>query len=85
MDAPVEYTDTISPVCLVPDCLNDDNEQQVTAMGWGNTEFEGNASDFLRFADFTTVPNDKCRVIHSNLVSSQLCAYSNKGKGTCQV
>jgi hypothetical protein len=85
MDTPVEYTDSISPVCLVPDCLNDENEQEVTAMGWGTTQSEGVTADYLRTAGFTTVPNDKCRETHSNLVDNQmLCAYK-EGKDTCQV
>ena len=85
MDSPVEYTDSISPVCLVPNCLNDENEQEVTAMGWGDTKFNGSASDYLRSAEFTTVPNDKCRETHSDLIDSQmLCSY-REGKDTCQV
>jgi hypothetical protein len=85
MDAPVQYTETISPVCLVPDCINDENEQEVTAMGWGTTKFRGTFSDFLRTAEFTTVPNNKCRETYKDLVDNQmLCAYK-EGKDTCQV
>ena len=82
----MEYTETISPVCLVPDCLNDDDEQEVTAMGWGKTKFEGNTSDVLRSAGFTTVPNDKCQESYSEemIDSSQFCAYT-EGKGPCKV
>lgn len=77
MDAPVQYTDTISPVCLVPNCLKDDNEQEVTAMGWGKTKSGGMNSDFLRYAQLSTVTNAKCQEAHFDDIydDQSVCAY----------
>jgi hypothetical protein len=86
MDSPVEYTDSISPVCLVPDCLNDENEQEVTAMGWGTTQSEGGTADYLRFAELSTVPRAKCEKVHGEkfMADQMICAYK-EGENTCQV
>ena len=86
MDSPVEYTDTISPVCLVPDCLNDENEQEVTTMGWGDPKSYGKNSDDLRFAELSTVPRVKCEKIHGeNFVADQMLCVYKEGENTCQV
>ncbi len=70
----------------MPSCLNDDDEQEVTAMGWGHTQFNGSASDYLKSARLSTVPNAKCKETYKNsLVEDQmLCAYK-EGQDTCQV
>ncbi|EFX87196.1 hypothetical protein DAPPUDRAFT_33661, partial [Daphnia pulex] len=77
LSSPVEYTDTISPVCLVPSCLNDDSGQAVIAMGWGDTTDGGSNSDYLRHAQLSTVPPSKCSRKWGGGIDStrMLCAY----------
>ncbi|KAK4011475.1 hypothetical protein OUZ56_020592 [Daphnia magna] len=41
LESPVEYTDTIQPICLSPTCLVTDGMETI-AMGWGHTKYEGN-------------------------------------------
>lgn len=64
MDSPVEYTDTISPVCLVPDCFDDDSGQSVIAMGWEYSprphEIETKNSAFLGLVRLSTLPMTTC-------------------------
>ncbi len=82
----MEYTDNISPVCLVPKCFEDDENQEVIAMGWGNTKYKGDNSDYLRHAYLSTVPFAKCQRKWDGEVDEDmmLCAYK-KGQDTCQV
>jgi hypothetical protein len=82
----VEYTDTISPVCLVPNCLNDDSGQAVIAMGWGDTTDGGSNSDYLRHAQLSTVPLSKCsRKWGGSIDSTQMLCAFKEGQDTCQV
>lgn len=82
----MEYTDTISPVCLVPNCLNDDSGQAVIAMGWGDTTDGGKDSDYLRHAELSTVSDAKCRRGHGRFFDGEhmFCAFK-EGQDTCQV
>lgn len=60
----MEYTDTISPICLVPDCLNDESGQSLIAMGWVYSprphEIETNNSAFLGLVRLSTLPMKTC-------------------------
>ncbi|EFX87191.1 hypothetical protein DAPPUDRAFT_97393 [Daphnia pulex] len=63
MDSPVEYTDTISPVCLVPDCFDDNSGQSLIALGWAippDDELKTKNTDFLGFVRLSTLPITKC-------------------------
>ncbi|XP_046643306.1 chymotrypsin-1-like isoform X3 [Daphnia pulicaria] len=84
LDSPVDYTDNVSPICLVPSCFDGD-DQTVTAMGWGHLQSDGENSHVLRHADLTVVNNDQCKeqVNDGGLPDSALCAYA-EGQDTCQ-
>ncbi|EFX87134.1 hypothetical protein DAPPUDRAFT_236105 [Daphnia pulex] len=84
LDSPVRYTDNVSPICLVPECFDGD-DQTVTAMGWGHTSDGGQNSHVLRHADLTVVNNDQCKLDwgDSKLPNSALCAFA-KGKDACK-
>lgn len=86
LSSPVEYTDTISPVCLVPECFDDDGNRQAIAMGWGHTQSGGLNSDYLRHAFLSTVPFSKCQKKYGDKIdeTKMLCAFK-KGQDTCQV
>jgi hypothetical protein len=81
----VDYTDNVSPICLVPSCFDGD-DQTVTAMGWGHTTDGGKNSHVLRHADLAVVNNDRCKLDwkESEMPNGALCAYA-KGQDTCQV
>ncbi|XP_046643309.1 chymotrypsin-1-like [Daphnia pulicaria] len=85
LSSPVEYTDTISPICLVPNCLNDESGQAVIAMGWGDTTDGGKDSDYLRHAELSTVSDAKCRRGHGRFFDGEhmFCAFK-EGQDTCQ-
>jgi hypothetical protein len=71
---------------MVPNCLNDDSGQAVIAMGWGDTTDGGVNSDYLRFAQLSTVPFAKCQRKWGDGIDSNqmLCAFK-EGQDTCQV
>ena len=70
----------------MPDCVNDDDNQSVTSMGWGDKEVDGKKSDFLRFTELSTVSSAKCGKQSDNpvLVENWLCS-SKEGPVTCRV
>lgn len=85
LDSAVEYTENVSPICLVPKCFNGD-KKTVTAMGWGHLQSDGENSHVLRHADMSVVNNNRCKeeVDDEDLPDSALCAYA-EGQDTCQV
>ncbi|XP_046457798.1 trypsin alpha-4-like [Daphnia pulex] len=84
LDSAVDYTENVSPICLVPKCFNGD-EKTVTAMGWGHLQSDGENSHVLRHADLSVVNNNRCKeeVDDGDLPDSALCAYA-EGQDTCQ-
>ncbi|EFX87197.1 hypothetical protein DAPPUDRAFT_236061 [Daphnia pulex] len=84
MDSPVEYSDTISPVCLVPDCFDDDSGQSVIATGWKypphSYELETKLKAFVGFVRLSTLLMEKCyaKDVHGN-PDKTLCAQSQCG------
>ena len=86
LESPVEYTKTISPICLPPACFVGDNTIAI-GMGWGNTKSDRKNSEFLRHANLKIVSNVDCQAIFKeddNIVDHMMCAYAH-GKDTCQV
>ncbi|EFX87194.1 hypothetical protein DAPPUDRAFT_97391 [Daphnia pulex] len=85
MDSPVEYTDTISPVCLVPDCFDDDSGQSVIAMGWNYPphphEIETIHPISLGFMRLSTLPIGKCydEDVKELFQTEALCAQKTCG------
>ncbi len=72
LESPVEFTETISPVCLPQKCMDVKfTGRSVTAMGWGLTKENGTVSDYLRSASF-------------NVIYHMFCTYK-EGQDTCQV
>jgi hypothetical protein len=85
LESPVEFTETISPVCLPSKCMDVNFDgRSVTAMGWGHTKEKGVESDYLRSASLDVIPNKICEKTNDALIDSEFCAYK-EGKGTCQV
>nr|XP_036223016.1 serine protease snake-like isoform X2 [Bactrocera oleae] len=68
-------------------------EQEVTAIGYGNTQFAGTSSPLLMKTSLSTISNEECNqhyeqddeVLSSGVVSTQLCAKDyEKLRDTCQ-
>ncbi|XP_046457802.1 clotting factor G beta subunit-like [Daphnia pulex] len=86
MDSPVEYADTISPICLVPDCFDDDSGQSVIAMGWEYSprphEIDTKNSAFLGLVRLSTLPMKTCLtkdVDGNHNENLELCAQKECG------
>lgn len=84
-------TSKVRPACLWQG--NAFNFTDVTATGYGHTEFGGKSSNELLKVDLTIFNNDECtlgyqneRLLKDGIVESQLCAGDSAGeKDTCQV
>ncbi len=77
----------VGPICLpfyYPGA--DFSGVDVTATGWGTTEYGGKRSNYLQKVDLTVLRNDdsKCTSSYPTIQGSQLCTYK-EGKDTCQV
>ncbi|EFX87139.1 hypothetical protein DAPPUDRAFT_307160 [Daphnia pulex] len=84
LESPVEFTETISPVCLPQKCMNVKFVgRSVMAMGWGDTKENGNHSDFLRSASFDVISKAKCSRHYDDLADHMFCTYK-EGQDTCQ-
>lgn len=84
----VNFTDNIFPACLPfdDDILNQKNpgvvdNQTVWTLGFGQTSYNGRASDLLREADLAIVPQESCRKAFQHLInlsSEYVCASSQQ-------
>jgi hypothetical protein len=63
LESPVEYTKTISPICLPPACFVGDNTIAI-GMGWGNTKSDRKNSEVLRHANLKIVSNEDCQAVY---------------------
>lgn len=84
---PIVWSRAVGPVCLPFYYPNADfSGVDVTATGWGSTEFGGPKSDYLQKVDLTVLKNDdpKCKTTYENIQESQMCTYA-EDKDTCQV
>ncbi|XP_046643305.1 transmembrane protease serine 9-like isoform X2 [Daphnia pulicaria] len=84
LESPVEFTETISPVCLPQKCMDVKfTGRSVTAMGWGLTKENGTVSDYLRSASFNVISKAKCSKHYDDLTDHMFCTYK-EGQDTCQ-
>lgn len=85
LESPVEYTDTIQPICLSPTCLATDGMEAI-GMGWGYIKSGGPDSEYLRHAVLPVVSNKECQATYGekdDILDTMLCAYGGE-KDTCQ-
>ncbi|KAJ8921899.1 hypothetical protein NQ315_008532 [Exocentrus adspersus] len=91
LDRNVTLTQFVSIACL--DTKRNHTEKQMTATGWGRTEFLGDSSSFLLKAQFDIAPNDACRPFYEKdeenlpmgvIDDLQICAGGVKEQDTCQ-
>lgn len=84
---PMVWSRGVAPACLPFYYWNYDfSGMDVTATGWGSTEFGGQNSDYLQKVDLTVLKNDdpRCKAYFSTAIDSQMCIYK-ENKDTCQV
>ncbi|XP_053687081.1 chymotrypsin-1-like [Sabethes cyaneus] len=83
---PLEFSDTVKPVTLPTkyDEL-DGTDLDVTLIGWGRLESDGDLPTTLQKVDYSVVLNDECNQRHSNhIYPSHICgATPGGGKGQC--
>ncbi|XP_069967462.1 serine protease snake-like isoform X1 [Bactrocera oleae] len=86
----LSYTSIVARACVWYKPLA---EQEVTAIGYGNTQFAGTSSPLLMKTSLSTISNEECNqhyeqddeVLSSGVVSTQLCAKDyEKLRDTCQ-
>lgn len=62
-------------------------DEDATVIGWGHTEYKGNASPVLKFVDIKFVARDTCKnsysKIYRNITDNMLCAGEHL-KDSCQ-
>jgi hypothetical protein len=88
MASSVEFTETISPVCLPPQETNDQYVGKLAIVkGWGSTGEEENASNHLLHGVLSIISNSVCQKIYtgsSKITTHMMCAY-RRGIDSCQV
>lgn len=93
LDRQVALSAYVSPACLNVD--RELNRTELTATGWGHTQFGGNSSSFLLKVDLEHIDHEKCvemfgktstTLLPRGIVDDfQICAGGVIGKDTCQV
>ncbi|KAI9553936.1 hypothetical protein GHT06_019207 [Daphnia sinensis] len=87
LETPVEYSETISPVCL-PSADSDDKyvDRDVTIIGWGSPIEGGFQSHVLRQVTVQVMSNAKCQKFYAGkdkIFDHMMCAAA-PGKDSCQ-
>ena len=88
MASSVEFTETISPVCLPPQETNDQYVGKLAIVkGWGATGEEENGSNHLLHGVLSIISNLVCQKIYTGsnkITTHMMCAY-RRGIDSCQV
>ena len=92
MASSVEFTETISPVCLPPQETNDQYVGKLAIVkGWGATGWEENGSNHLLHGVLSIISNSVCQKIYikdkyfnQKIPTHMICAY-RRGIDGCQV
>ncbi|EFX79747.1 hypothetical protein DAPPUDRAFT_304284 [Daphnia pulex] len=88
LESPVNFTNTISPVCLPPIHLADQYAyRDAVTIGWGRTVENGTQPNVLQQVTIRTITNNECSstfrgVILSGITDQMLCA-GYPGRGIC--
>lgn len=85
LDSPIDYTSTISPVCLPPSDSSDQyTDKEAAVIGWGAIREGGGQPSVLQQVTVQIMTNDKCKNMYGSdapggIVDHMLCAaYPNK-------
>lgn len=85
---PLEFNDKIQPVKLSFKWSElNAMDSNVTLIGWGRLQSNGDLPTTLQKVDYFAVPNSQCNKFHSeHIYPSQICAaIPEGGKGQCNV
>jgi secreted trypsin-like serine protease len=81
----VKFSTYVKPLCLpLEESLRDFDytDKVLTAVGWGDTSENGEASDIKLKVKLTGVSNEACSLVYSDIVDAQLCAGGVEGEDT---
>ncbi|XP_030294085.1 enteropeptidase [Sparus aurata] len=87
LEQPVNFTQTVQPVCLPPEGQEYTAGRKCFIAGWGRLAEQGSLPDVLQEAEVPLVAQDKCQhwLPEYNITSSMLCAgYAEGGIDSCQ-
>ena len=92
LDENVDYSTTISPICLATDdSSRDKGNFYATVAGWGTVRDGGQTSDYLRKVDVRVWTNKKCKDSYGTkapggIIDSMICASTPElHKDSCAV
>ncbi|XP_055591229.1 trypsin zeta-like [Uranotaenia lowii] len=83
---PIMMSSLVRPVKMATTLTAPD--QSAITCGWGQTASNSKVSNKLQFVEAFTISNEECWLRHSSQIrhrihSSNVCAYVQKGQGTC--
>ncbi|XP_036976139.1 enteropeptidase isoform X2 [Acanthopagrus latus] len=87
LEQPVNFTQTVQPVCLPPEGQEYTAGRKCFIAGWGRLTEQGYLPDVLQEAEVPLVAQDKCQhwLPEYNITSNMLCAgYAEGGIDSCQ-
>ncbi|XP_073334998.1 enteropeptidase [Pagrus major] len=87
LEQPVNFTQTVQPVCLPPEGQDFTAGRKCFIAGWGRLTEQGSVPDVLQEAEVPLVAQDQCQrwLPEYKITSSMLCAgYAEGGIDSCQ-
>merc|ERR1712130_656760 len=85
---PVQFSDSVAPVCLPPSSSSNYDGATATATGWGTLSSGGSLSSILQEVDLTVLTNSECsqppNIYSSGQISNNMICASGPGKDSCQ-
>jgi len=88
LSQPVQFSDSVAPVCLPPSSSTSYDGATATATGWGTLSSGGSQPSILQEVDLTVLTKAQCiqpaAVYSSNQISNSMVCASGPGKDSCQ-
>jgi len=85
---PVQFSDSVAPVCLPPSSSSNYDGATATATGWGTLSSGGSRPSILQEVDLTVLTNGECtrapNIYSSGQISNNMICASGPGKDSCQ-
>merc|ERR1712130_718766 len=85
---PVEFSDSVAPVCLPASSSSNYDGATATATGWGTLSSGGSQPSILQEVDLTVLTNSQCtqspNIYSSSQISNSMICASGPGKDSCQ-
>lgn len=88
LERPVDFSDSIAPVCIPATGFEVNDGRRCYTTGWGHTSFGGSAPDLLQQVMVPMIGNDQCNQdgwYSGKIDESMICAgYEEGGRDSCQ-